>query len=81
LNAYKNDDHARIGDKIQNDIKQNWVLSYDGVDEILEIYTNRRHFLYNLQYSAQTVKKGKEVFIFDDDLILPNKCSLNFVHK
>ncbi len=79
LNSYKNEDHSRIGEKIQKDIKQNWILSYDGVQEILDIYSRRRHFLYDLQYSAQTVKKGKEVFIFDDNITIPEKCSLNYV--
>lgn len=81
LNSYKNEDHSRIGDKIQTDIRQNWILSYDGVQEILDIYSKRRHFLYDLQYSAQTVKKGKEVFIFDDNITLPKECSLNYVNE
>ncbi|MFY0630979.1 MAG: DNA adenine methylase [Flavobacteriaceae bacterium] len=81
LNSYKNEDHSRIGEKIQNEIKQNWVLSYDGVPEIIDIYSNRRHFLYDLQYYVQTVKKGKEVFIFDDQLILPSKCSIEYVNE
>ena len=81
LNSYKNEDHSRIGRKIQSGIKQNWILSYDGVEEILDIYTKRRHFLYDLQYSAQTVKKGKEVFIFDDNLVLPQQCSLKYVNE
>ncbi|GLU44734.1 DNA adenine methylase [Allomuricauda sp. NBRC 101325] len=81
LNSYKNSDHARIAKIIQNDITHSWILSYDGVPEILNLYEERRHFLYDLQYSAQTVKKGKEVFIFDDEIELPKSCSLNHVNE
>lgn len=81
LNSYKNNDHSRIAQSIQLNINHNWILSYDGVPEILDLYTNRRHFLYDLQYSAQTVKKGKEVFIFDDNLKLPSKCVLPHVNE
>lgn len=81
LNSYKNNDHSRISQTIQSNLNHNWILSYDGVPEILSLYSERRHFLYNLQYSAQTVKKGREVFIFDDNLKLPKKCSLPHVHE
>lgn len=80
LNSYQKDDHRRIAQSIQQNINQNWILSYDGVPEILELYYKRRHFLYDLQYSVQTVKKGKEVFVFDDNLALPEICSLPHVN-
>lgn len=81
LNSYKKNDHTRIAEMIQNDITHNWILSYDGVPEILNLYEKRRHFLYDLQYSAQTVKKGKEVFIFNDNIELPKSCRLSFVNE
>jgi DNA adenine methylase len=79
LNAYKKTDHARISKVIQSEIKHNWVLSYDGVPDIIDLYRKRRHFLYDLQYSASKVYKGKEIFVFADKLKLPIKCSLKHI--
>lgn len=76
INSYKNADHARLSNIIQNNIFHNWVLSYDGVQEILDLYSERRHFVYDLQYSASKNYMGKEIFIFCDRLELPETCSL-----
>ena len=81
LNAYNKHDHARLAQTIQNKIRHNWVLSYDGVPQIIELYSNRRHFLYDLQYSAAKSYKGQEIFIFCDQLILPYKCSLSSINE
>lgn len=76
LNAYKKGDHERISNVIQQEIDHKWVLSYDGVPDIINLYKNRRHFLYDLQYNAEKVYKGKEIFIFGDSTILPERCSI-----
>jgi DNA adenine methylase len=79
LNAYKKTDHARIAKVIQKEIKHKWVLSYDGVPDIVNLYSKRRHFLYDLQYTAARVYKGKEVFVFCDKLKLPSQCALEHI--
>lgn len=79
LNSYKKEDHARLAQVIQKQIKHKWILSYDGVPEILDLYKGRNHFLYKLQYSASTAYKGKEVFVFCDKLKLPESCTLKYV--
>lgn len=79
LNAYKKGDHERISHVIQQKIDHRWVLSYDGVPDIISLYKNRRHFLYDLQYNAEKVYMGKEIFIFGDSTILPERCSIKNV--
>ncbi len=81
LNAYHKKDHTRLAQTIQSRIDHNWVLSYDGVPQIIELYSNRRHFLYDLQYSAAKSYKGQEIFIFCDQLVLPHKCSLSSINE
>jgi DNA adenine methylase len=71
LSHYKPADHERIAKVIETKLNRPWVVSYDGVPEILRFYSERRSFLYDLQYNAQRVHKGKEVFVFSDDLKLP----------
>ncbi|QXV66104.1 DNA adenine methylase [Mucilaginibacter sp. 21P] len=79
LNFYRKDDHSRLAEVIQNEVRQKWVLSYDSADQILSLYENRRSFIYDLQYNASTVYKGKEVFVFCDTLNLPDKSSLSYI--
>lgn len=76
LNSYNKDDHKRLGNIIQNNVNHKWILSYDGVPEIIEIYNERRYFEYDLQYSVGKNYKGKEVFVFSDILTLPPYCKL-----
>lgn len=79
LNYYRKDDHSRIANVIQNKVRQKWVLSYDSAEEILSLYQNRRSFIYDLQYNASKVYKGKEVFVFCDTLNLPTKSTLSYI--
>lgn len=81
LNSYKPEDHQRLAKLIQKNVTHNWVLSYDGVPEILSLYKKRRHFLYDLQYSAGKNYKGKEVFVFNDKLKLPIVCKLENIQE
>ncbi|MBI9036740.1 MAG: DNA adenine methylase [Bacteroidales bacterium] len=79
LNSYLPDDHKRLAMSIQENVKKHWILSYDNVPEITSIYKNRRNFKYNLQYSAARSYKGREIFIFCDNLKLPKSCGLKFI--
>jgi DNA adenine methylase len=76
LNHYEQNDHARIAETIQHLKNVKWMVSYDGVEQILAYYTGRRKFLYELQYNASRAYKGSEVFIFSDDLVIPRNSSL-----
>ena len=78
-NSYNKSDHSHLASVIQKEIKHKWILSYDGVPEILELYKKRRHFLYDLQYSVAKSYKGKEVFVFCESLKLPKKCKLKHI--
>ena len=81
LNAYQEKDHERIAKFVQDEIKKKWIVSYDSAPEILGFYKNRRSFLYDLQYNASTVYKGKEVFVFSDDLEIPRESSLSYIER
>lgn len=81
LNTYKKEDHLRLSTFIQRKLKKKWVLSYDAAPEIISYYSKRQHFLYDLQYNAASVYKGKEIFVFSDNLQLPKTSSLVFIDK
>lgn len=79
LNSYQKADHERIAKAIQKRTAKYWVLSYDAAPEILKLYPNRNQFIYNLQYNASAVYKGREVFIFSDKTKIPLNSSLPFI--
>lgn len=73
LDAYHPDDHRRLANLLQKGGINRWVVSYDAHPDILSLYGQRKHFVYELQYSATRVYSGKEVFVFSDDLNLPQE--------
>lgn len=79
LNSYQEADHERLATFIQNSLNKNWIVSYDSSPQILNFYKARRSFLYDLQYNASTVYKGKEIFVFSDGLKVPQVSSLPYI--
>lgn len=81
LNQYKSEDHQRVAEFIQEKLIRNWIVSYDSTPEILNYYRHRTSFIYDLQYNASRMYKGREIFIFSDDLKVPSKSSLPYINK
>ena len=69
-NFYAHDDHVKIADALGN-IDKPWIVSYDNVAEIKEIYSKYRQDEYFLSYTAQQKKKGSEVMIYGPNIIAP----------
>lgn len=78
-NYYAHKDHIRLSEVIQSCVSHRWILSYDGAPEIIEMYRQRRHFLYDLQYSAAKAYMGKEIFIFSDSVRIPSQASIKSI--
>ncbi|NNB60870.1 DNA adenine methylase [Pseudomonas fragi] len=74
-NFYVHDDHVQIASALGS-IDKPWIVSYDNVDEIKEIYSKYRQDEYFLSYTAQQKKKGSEVMIYGPKIIAP-ECGLN----
>lgn len=81
LNHYKPEDHIRIANTVQEKLQHRWVVSYDGVQPIIEQYSNRRQFVYQLQYNAAEVYKGTEIFIFSDNLTIPRNSTISYINQ
>jgi DNA adenine methylase len=73
LNTYAPNDHVRIAEVIQRELAGNWLVSYDGHPDIVALYASRRKFEYDLQYSATRSYRGREIFIFSDGLVIPQR--------
>ncbi len=72
LNFYETDDHAKVANRINKLKLQKWVITYDHVSFINELYEKHRKLKYTLNYSASRPSKGNELMIFSDNLKIPN---------
>jgi DNA adenine methylase len=79
LNHFRPADHLRLAQVIQKKVKHHWMVSYDAAPEVIQHYTGRRYFLYDLQYNAATAYKGREVFFLSDNLKLPARSAVKSI--
>lgn len=71
--TYVAEDHQRLAKEITG-LHVPWVVSYDDVKEIRDIYAGHRRMRYKLSYSAGTKFSGNEV-IFLSPGLKTTKCS------
>lgn len=69
---YEEKDHARVAEFVMTKInRQRWIVSYDNVPQIRDLYNGARHVVYNIGYSARSASRGSEVMFFCDLLKVP----------
>lgn len=73
--AYRADDHAIVATSVSKLEGLNWVVSYDDVRPIHDLYATSPWMQYTLNYSARNVTKGREVMFFSKGLIVPDVSS------
>lgn len=56
---------------INSNVRCDWIITYDAVTEIEEIYKNYKIYLYDLNYSASTKCTVSELIIFGNGIIPP----------
>lgn len=71
LNAYTYDDHAALAKFLRRTRFFNWVLTYDSVQEIHQLYADYAPQPFDLTYSVSERRTGRELLIHDPRLSLP----------
>lgn len=72
LNSFKIRDHEKLANLLNQIVDSRWIVTYDNVKEIQELYKYRRQDTYILGYSAHHASpSGSEVVIFSDSLMIP----------
>lgn len=69
-NYYKHEDHANVAELL-SDIRQCWIVSYDNLPAIADLYQGYRSIIYDYHYSAANRYQGSEVIFFCNDLVMP----------
>lgn len=77
---YSPEDHSKLSSAISS-IRQPWILTYDNVDEIKELYDTNVKFEFGLNYSLQSKRVGTEVMILSDGIEVPISIKEGFLHK
>jgi len=68
-NWYKHEDHLQIAKLLgRSNFRRPWIVSYDSVAEIHEMYQYARSLSYELNYTAQRRYNGNEVMFFSERL-------------
>lgn len=70
-NFYNHEDHVKIADTLRK-VDRPWIVSYDNVTQIKEIYKDFQQDQYFLSYTAQEKKKGSEVMIYGPGICPPD---------
>lgn len=71
-NYYNHEDHEKIAACIGESLtRQKWVVSYDNVQPIRDMYFGCQRAIYGIGYSARDARKGSEVMFFSDNLTVP----------
>jgi len=71
-NFYGPNEHEAVAEAILN-LKHNWIVTYDYAEEIRALYSQRRQFMFDINYSIQTKRVGSELLIASKGLRLPAK--------
>ena len=71
MNYFSYEDHVRIESAIRQHINCDWIITYDDVKEIEEIYKDYQLYLYDLNYSVSAKCKASELMIFKNGILPP----------
>jgi DNA adenine methylase len=70
LNHYKESDHSRLANFLNNNSTFYWLLTYDNVPEISSLYPQRTQIEFGLYYHTNKPKKSSEIMIKSDNLLI-----------
>lgn len=71
-NFFSPDDHKRIAERILNHVECPWVITYDDVPEIREIYRDQQIKQFDLTYSAANKGTASEIIIYSMPGLYPS---------
>lgn len=72
LNYYTAEDHVKLSEFINRRSRFKWIVSYDDVPQIRQLYSGNVINGISLYYSAHKVKVGSELIIFSPNSVVPD---------
>lgn len=77
LNNYDHFNHQTLAAAVNDLYDVSWLISYDNVPQIVEMYQGYRMSTFNLNYTLQSKRFGSELLIFSPDLLISNEIQVN----
>lgn len=77
---YKREDHAALAVHVKR-IKTPWVVTYDDVPPIRDIYSDHAQFSFGINYSLQEKRVGSELLITSGGLQMPEQASNRMINN
>lgn len=71
MNHYKKESHKEVSEAIKNIKNIRWIVSYDNVPEIKDLYSDCSCKEYSFKHTAYNIRTGKEVLFFSPNLKQP----------
>lgn len=72
MNHYKDDNHKIVSDKIKAIQNIKWIVSYDNVPEIKQLYSECQKKEFSFKHTAYESRVGKEILFFSRNIVQPN---------
>jgi DNA adenine methylase len=71
MNHYEDNSHLNVSEKIKSIRKIKWIVSYDNVPEIQNLYSNCSKKEYSFKHTAYNSRVGQEILFFSPTLKQP----------
>lgn len=71
MNHYQDNNHKKVSDKIKEIQNIKWIVSYDNVPEIRELYLECQKKEFSFKHTAYQSRVGKEILFFSNNLVQP----------
>ena len=81
MNHYTDKDHKGLASFLQNEAHFNWVLSYDDVPQIREMYMNSDLYRFPLKYTVSKKQVGYELLTHSNNIHFPESLTIRRIHS
>ena len=71
MNHYEDKNHKKVSDKIKAIENIKWIVSYDNVPEIQELYSECSKKEFSFKHTAYEIREGKEILFFSENIMQP----------
>ncbi len=72
INHFLHDDHANLSTQMCKYESFKWLISYDNVTQIKDMYQEMNIIEFSLNYHTSNPRKGSEILIFNDTIKVPS---------
>ncbi len=72
MNHYEDESHKQVSEKIQSIKNIKWIVSYDNVPQIQELYSEHTKKEFSFKHTAYESRDGKEILFFSNNIVQPS---------